>query len=323
MPIIKKASKNEVLRRVMNGNTMVEWYADGTRIRYEPDSGSIPDMPESMDLKITNKCDNPHCMKWCHEKSNPKGLHADLDKIAHALRDMSFGELAIGGGNPLCHPDLMKFLQVMADRGVICNLTVNQYHASMPEYLDQIEKYVQKGLIKGLGISLTTEEIETFKKVEAITPHMVVHVIAGVHDPRRVLNWLIPGLNKPKVLILGYKDWGNGVSFAKSKLNTVSDYKQLWAEMMPEFLKSPADKLVLAFDNLAVDQLKMKNLVDQKTWDSFYAGRDGENTLYINGPEHVFARSSTSPTKHPITDSISLKEMFTLIRARTVSNLPH
>ena len=99
---------NNILGTYVNGNTIVAIYKDGTKERYIK-SGEIPapEFPESIDLKITNKCDIS--CQFCAEGSTPDGADACLDD---SLLDSipPYTELAIGGGNPLKHPCLLEFL---------------------------------------------------------------------------------------------------------------------------------------------------------------------------------------------------------------------
>ena len=60
----------------MNGNYKVSIYEDGTKVRENDLDYFEPDTVESMDIKITNKC-NKGC-PMCHEDSKPDGKHADL-----------------------------------------------------------------------------------------------------------------------------------------------------------------------------------------------------------------------------------------------------
>ena len=81
-----------------NGNYDVYLFDDGTKIRHRPDEvpddqQMIPAFPESIDLKISNRCDIG-CPQ-CHEKSVPNGELADLnDPILNTLQAGT--ELAIG-----------------------------------------------------------------------------------------------------------------------------------------------------------------------------------------------------------------------------------
>ena len=124
---------NDILFVYDNGNTKVTLLSDGTKIREIPDNEPVSlNHMESMDVKITNNClptsDNPICA-FCHEKSGPNGKHADLNKLYNVLSSIPSGvEIAIGGGNPLSHPDLVDFLRKVKAKGLVVNLTVNQKH---------------------------------------------------------------------------------------------------------------------------------------------------------------------------------------------------
>ena len=129
--------------KYQNGNTTVTILSDGTKIReYE----NIPEIvhPESIDVKITDYCDMG--CKYCHECSTINGNHADLNKLLDVISELPSGvELAIGGGNPLSHPNLLDFLQTLKNRGIIANLTVNQGHLKF--YQDLIIDLIKKELI--------------------------------------------------------------------------------------------------------------------------------------------------------------------------------
>ena len=96
---------DNILYKYQNGNVLVTILKDGTKIREYEDTPFIVH-PESLDVKITNKC-NLNCA-YCHEMSNNDGEHADLEELKNVLSVLPSGvEIAIGGGNPLQHPDLI------------------------------------------------------------------------------------------------------------------------------------------------------------------------------------------------------------------------
>ena len=96
-----------LLGEYQNGNYTVKIYNDGTKIRETNDDVFVASFPECIDLKITNNCDMG--CPYCHEYSKLDGKHGDIlnTKIIDTIRP--FTELAIGGGNPLSHPDLILF----------------------------------------------------------------------------------------------------------------------------------------------------------------------------------------------------------------------
>ena len=111
-----------------NGNYNIRIYDDGTKIKetLNPDDNEFnANFSESIDLKITNKCDMRCPM--CHENSTIDGLHGNLNAFfINTLHP--YTEVAIGGGNPLEHPDLKRFLIKLKKKNVIANMTINQIH---------------------------------------------------------------------------------------------------------------------------------------------------------------------------------------------------
>ena len=84
---------------------------NGTKIRDNGSAASFePSRPESLDVKITNQCDMGCPM--CHERSCSDGYHAHKADIIEFFNKLpAYTEVAIGGGNPLCHPDIVEILQ--------------------------------------------------------------------------------------------------------------------------------------------------------------------------------------------------------------------
>ena len=81
-----------------NGNYVVRILNDGTKIRLS--ENPVPKIPESIDVKITNKC-NARCA-FCHEKSCVDGKSFNVNLAYRLFKELPRGvELAIGGGNPL------------------------------------------------------------------------------------------------------------------------------------------------------------------------------------------------------------------------------
>ena len=160
-----------------NGNYTVSIDLDsGTKIRENDLDFFKADTIESMDIKITNFCDMG-CPQ-CHENSTLDGKHANLkDEIAFLENLHPYAELAIGGGNPLSHPDLEYFLEYCKEKKFISSMTVNQIH--FEKEFDRIKKLVDNKLIYGLGISLmkiTPDFIEKVKQIKTA----VIHVINGI-----------------------------------------------------------------------------------------------------------------------------------------------
>lgn len=275
----------ELLQEYKNGNYTVKIYSDGTKELVTDDDEFIADFPDSMDIKITNRCDLMCPM--CHEASSPDGAHAVLD--AEFLDALHAGtELAIGGGNPLSHPGLRPFLEKLKSRGVIANITVNEKHLRV--YREFIERLLSEKLIYGLGISVSEFKDETFEFAKT-HPNAVLHVIAGITDPDELLKRASPDL---KLLILGYKRHGRGKDyFSVETLNNIVKFGRCLNKIMREYG-------VVSFDNLALGQLKLKYRVPKCVWNERYMGDDGQNTMYVDLVKNEFAVSSVSDKRYPI-----------------------
>lgn len=281
---------NDILAQYQNGNTNVKIYEDGTKIReYE----GIPKtfFPESLDVKITDYCDLG--CRFCHESSTVKGQHADLEKLKAVLVSLPAGvELAIGGGNPLDHPHLLDFLLWCKNRGLICNMTINQRH--IKRYYNFIKDLIEDDLIKGVGISINGDKFDRILELKKITNNIVYHVIAGVHDIS-ILDKLIE-LGNCKVLILGYKTFGRGTNYYSQE---VEDSITQWKDNLYKYL----GKCLISFDNLALEQLNVINLIPKAIWDRHYMGDDFTFTMYADAVKQEYAPTSRS------SDRISFNEM--------------
>ena len=285
----------------INGNTTVSIFDDGTKIRMTKDAFFNPEKPESMDMKITNMCDMG-CPQ-CHEKSVPDGKHGDITDIPFLDTLNPYTEIAIGGGNPLAHPDLIPFLIMLSAKNFIPNMTVNQFH--FQTNFEKIDRLVDAQLIYGLGISLNNAFEEGFIERVQKFPNAVIHVIAGVTPLADIKRLYDCGL---KVLILGYKKFGRGEAYYAAHELVDQNITALRDEL-PEMIKHFN---VVSFDNLAVEQMNVRSLLSEDEWNEFYMGNDGEFTMYVDMVNRQFAKSSVSTTRYPISDDIA--EMFQKVR---------
>jgi hypothetical protein len=281
-----------LLAKYRNGNYRVKLYSDGTKIRYGEDD-FVAAFPESMDVKITNQCDMG--CPFCHEGSTPDGKHGILEqRFFDTLRPGT--ELAIGGGNPLCHPGLEDFLMRMKARGIICNITVNVNHLDTP----RLERLMSEKLIWGLGVSVTRFDPIALSFARS-HPNVVLHVINGIIPIAQLEQY-----SGVKILILGYKTFRRGKDFlseeVKHRMNEM--YREL-GDLLPLFK-------VVSFDNLAIAQLKPERFLTPAEYDEFYMGDDGQFTMFIDLVEGKFARNSTSEERFELMDNID--EMFKVVK---------
>ena len=294
----------KLLNRYKDGNIKVDIFDDGTRIIDIPD-GEKPDLqfPLSMDFKITNWCDQMCPM--CHEMSNPEGKHGDIMNLKFIDSLRAGTEMAIGGGKVTSHPQLKEFLQKLKSKGVLPSITVHQN-----EFVDKVNllnELIEEDLIYGLGVSYL-KPYDMMWKAVAENENAVVHLIAGIHG-KDVFDYL--SQFNCKILILGYKNWGRGANLLKNE--GLSKDIQDKIDWLKKNLKKYMSKFkVVSFDNLAIKQLDVKNILTDNEWQEFYQGDDGTMTMYIDGVKQQFAMTSTSPIRYDLLDNID--DMFKIIK---------
>ena len=283
-----------------NGNYKVKIWNDGTKIRISDDGSFIPNRLESLDCKVTNFC-NMNC-QFCHEKSTIDGKHGDLDNpIIDTFEP--YTEIAIGGGNPLSHPDLEKFLKHLVALKCFPNITVNQVH--FLEEFERLKKMRDEKLFYGLGVSVFNPDEDLASKLLEF-PNAVVHTIAGITTLQMLRK--MSNLGIKKILILGYKNYGRGEQFYNDNVKkSINELKENMQEIRTLFE-------VLSFDNLAIKQLEIKNIMSEAEWNEFYMGDDGCYTMYLDLVEKKYAKSSTSKERFDLLPTIN--EMFLDIRKK-------
>lgn len=307
--------KREIIHTYKNGNYTVDLYSDGTKIRMTGQNTFKPEFAENCDVRITNKCDG-NCL-YCYDDATENGHHAKLfDSDGRPLQKwlttlFAGTELALNG-NDLSHPSLdpenpvlLRFLQ---DRNIITNLTINQKH--FMKNLKLLKSWTNQKLIWGLGVSLVSANEEFFKAL-ADFPNAVVHTIAGVLTEKDLEELK---KHQVKVLVLGYKDKGRGKFFRTQHQDPYT--KNL--EDLKNFIskKEWGEIKVLSFDNLALEQLDVQNLLfkdDPKSWELFYSGDDGAFTFYIDAVQETFSVSSTIQ-EHFSSKGMSVLSMFKKIQ---------
>lgn len=294
----------KILGSYKNNDYTCTMFSDGTKIRWNDKDSFNPIKPESIDLKISNRCDMACSM--CHENSTPDGEHGDILNLPFIDTMFPYSEVAIGGGNPLTHPDLIEFLEHLKERKILASMTVNQMHFMYN--IDFLKELTDKKLIYGLGISYIggrhKNAIEAIKQF----PNAVVHVINGVvhMDSLEAL-----ANNDLKILILGYKEFRRGKILYDECGSQINYLKAQFYDMLPKIVNDGWFKCI-SFDNLAIKQLEPKRLMSDKDYDQFYMGDDGAFTMYVDAVNRQFAKSSVSTERYDLMDDIA--DMFKIVK---------
>lgn len=292
-----------------NGNYCVEFDGETKIYRaFRRNEELISDFPDSIDLKVSGRC-RIGC-PWCHESSTMEGKIFDYNKTINILSQLPEYpiEIAIGGGDVLENPEeIMELIRWLNNKNYKPRLTVNI--KSLTQNIT-VEQETLLKLVHTIGISINSyKELDNFFKnilqgsIKNIIldKRLVFHVIAGLFPPEDMESVLKIG---GKLLILGYKQFGRAEGTKIPDLSpTIS--------VIPELLKRPIG--TIGFDNLAIEQLGIKGMIDKKTWESYFMGEEGSHSMYIDAVEGKFAKTSRSHERVSW-DEVGLIEYFKSLR---------
>lgn len=273
--------------KYINGNYSITIEKDGTKIKQtlkENDDKFISSFPETIDLNISNYCEN-NC-KYCYIDASIDGKHAELfdanGEILNVFKTIPrYTEVAI---NYCFHPDFENFIKTFTNMDIIVNITVHQ--KDLIKDYKKIINYQKMGYIYGIGISVIDYSQKLINIVNKLD-NVVFHIIAGI-TPLKLIHDIDGNY---KILILGYKTKGRG-KFIQPNLNLF--IKNLFW-IVSRFK-------VVSFDNLALCQLNIKDYIGEDKFNDFYLGDDGQHSFYIDAVSKEFSKSSVDNVFYKIDD---------------------
>ena len=274
-----------------------------------------PDFPDSIDLKISNRC-SVGC-PFCHEESTSNGKIADLSEIIKHLESLPNEpiEVAIGGGNLVEDEDSFELLKGLVDwlvkKRLFANLTLNEKSINN-KVVSQLATLNLEGLGISFGPDITSERIIEISNI--IDNHIpsrhridiVYHIILGLFPVDILRNLLIPptyrsfdllaGSMTPRLLFLGYKQFG------RAKQTELPDTIPIFEEIIKEsiFRRRSNTNIwltrsqTLGFDNLAIEQINLAGSLLRPEFDDIYLGPEFSCSMYVDAVEGCYAKSSTS-----------------------------
>lgn len=286
----------KLLAHYKNGNYEVTLFSNGTKIRANDLDNLTPEFAESNDITITTKC-NGGC-KYCYLGCNEQGQHADLSQPL--FDTLHRGQEIALNANDLSHPDLEAFLERMKEKGVICNLTINQRH--LKDHLQTLKDWQDRELIYGVGISLINSRDDILWNNGL--KNTVIHCIDGVITKEDMKNLSDHNL---RLLILGYKILGRGRDYYEEHKSEILENIENLQNILTDYRQNFA---VISFDNLAIEHLKLQEKIPEKMWQENYMGDEGSYTFFIDAVNKKFAVSSLAEDQYDYTPDMTVDDMF-------------
>jgi radical SAM protein with 4Fe4S-binding SPASM domain len=214
----------QILREVDGGSL-----TQARSVDYASGTGAFPFQvlmaPTLADFQITMRC--PMGCPHCYAASEPEGALASLEEIERVLdqlRENGVTQVAIGGGEPLGHPDIIQVLERCRQRGMVPNLTTNGL------YLDAARLAALKRCcgavalsLEGVGARFDQVRKSGFAFFEQRLHELMDHGVATVlqvtlsqesfAELEDIIDFCLghPGLYG--VLFLAYKEVGRGDGF--------------------------------------------------------------------------------------------------------------
>ena len=296
--------------KYINGNYFVQingWDKSYRALRLD-DPVFKSEFPDSIDLKITNCC-SIGC-SYCHESSIPGGKHFNRDNTIKMLAELpKVGiELAIGGGCLLEMPEkeLVDFLKWCNDNNFLTRATINSKDLQDERKLNFIKNTKLTDLIGGFGISIDNPDTCNFEEIEDIFyfNKIVYHVIAGIYPIDKLEQLLTTPARS--VLILGYKNWGRG----KNIIPSLENWKEGIAKLTYTKRMNPQKQWNMSFDNLAIEQLGVKNILTEDEWKSLYMGPEFSHSMYVDAVTEIFAPTSRSSERTKWSDCSGILDYY-------------
>lgn len=280
-----------------NGNYQVHLLEDGTKKRLSLDGTFVPKRVETLDINLSYKC-YQGC-KYCYINASPEGNDCTSESLARLFFEYDIPkhtELAFNYNSE--HPEFDKWYsgEYFGLEDYVTNLTINSNLLNKEENVTKFQSWIDKDRVKGIGVS-TNKFIDN---MPLKTNNIVYHTIAGITPVPEIVKMLE---HNQKVLILGYKTLGRAnktIDLSEWNIRDILDVKMG----------------IVSFDNLALEQLKLKDIVSNETWESHYMGEEGTTSFYIDLVSETFSQSSIDSEVKFTCKDLKIKDMFEIIKRR-------
>ncbi len=251
--------------------------------------------PELVDLKITDHCD--YGCKFCYQSSTKEGIHGSTDNIEKAIRMLAKSgtmEIAIGGGEPTSHPNLLNILKDIRSFNMAACFTTKNFNLHESTDFEEILKVAN-------SIAFSCNSIAEIKKVEIIkntiaishvypSPKICVQMIPELLSDEnfdKALKYISDEMYDTPVTLLGYKDFGFGEGYKPKNRFASSEWIKI--------IKKYSDEKGIQFGIDSVLVSKWKNELIENSVDSLaLVGEEGKFSCYLDAVNMTIHKSSFS-----------------------------
>ena len=294
------SSSPYIARRDSRGYWTMFNVGTGAKVRFSWDGRDVKadksDAPELVDLKITSFC--PHGCPWCYQASDAGGRHAgkdDLDTILGSLSSMGVFEIAIGGGEPTCHPRFWEILgQIRTNHRMVPNFSTRSLDwLYVPEKAEVVRE-----MCGGFAVSVT-DASEIARAVTACVVNKmplgklsIQYVVGtGFQQAGSVMKECID--HRLRCTLLGYKPSGRGWNWKPRPDDWIESLKKMWDDDKWEAL--------IGIDTVLAGASK-KDLGKLGIARESYEIEDGRFSMYIDAVGRTMGPSSYGKVRVPLPD---------------------
>jgi MoaA/NifB/PqqE/SkfB family radical SAM enzyme len=236
----------------------------------------VSSIPTLIDLKITDYCE--HGCRHCYQSSTTNGKHMEshlITSLVNNLKRLGTGTIAIGGGNPLLHPDIERIVTEFSRKTTTC-LTCNSIrNANEFEILIKIIDKVDSIAITCNNYYEVEKTVAPFKVAKQIYKGRAKLYIQGILEMFKAEGALVEYLKCVKatgirnVTLLGFKPVGRGEND-----KTISDVTYDWIKVCND-----------SGLNIGIDadiSKRYSKLIKSHKIDGLYLTEEGNRSMFID-----------------------------------------
>ena len=261
---------------------------------FNGDIDKVSTFPTLVDLKITDYCE--HNCYHCYMGSSKEGLHSnEVISYIEGLKDVGVGTVAIGGGNPLLHPNIKDIVEYASSRMVTC-ITCNTVKTEKEfDTLKDVMRFADSVAVtcnSGWEVANTIAPFKAIKNIYHTKSKIYLQGILEMFSENGFKDYLeaAKAVGIINITLLGYKPVGRASNREKD------DVTYDWIEIAKKY------NIHLGID--ADIAKRYKSLIDKHGIDKKYITEEGNRSMFVDAVTQKAYKDSYSSEK---TNGISLQ----------------